>query len=50
MIKDIISKLTIAVVGCAISIPLLTGIFIYNLVDYIRNKDYYEDKHEDIHK
>lgn len=44
MIGDMIQKITIAVIGCAVAIPLLGGIFIYNLIDYMKNKDYYNDR------
>lgn len=42
MITELIRKITCIVVFCAISLPVLVGLFIYNLADYIRNMDYYE--------
>ena len=41
MLSDLLQKITIALIIMLVSIPALLIIFIYNLVDYIKNiKDY----------
>ncbi len=41
MLSDLLQKMTIALIIMLASIPALLIIFIYNLVDYIKNiKDY----------
>ena len=41
MLSDLLQKMTIALIIMLVSIPALLIIFIYNLVDYIKNiKDY----------
>ena len=41
MLSDLLRKMTIALIMMLVSIPALLIIFIYNLVDYIKNiKDY----------
>jgi hypothetical protein len=41
MLSDLLQKMTIALIIMLFSIPALLIIFIYNLVDYIKNiKDY----------
>ena len=41
MLSDLLQKMTIALIMMLVSIPALLIIFIYNLVDYIKNiKDY----------
>lgn len=41
MLSDLLQKMTIALIMMLASIPALLIIFIYNLVDYIKNiKDY----------
>lgn len=41
MLSDLLRKMTIALIIMLASIPALLIIFIYNLVDYIKNiKDY----------
>ena len=43
MLSDLLQKITIALIIMLASIPALLIIFIYNLVDYIKNiKDYEE--------
>lgn len=43
MLSDLLQKMTIALIMMLASIPALLIIFIYNLVDYIKNiKDYEE--------
>ena len=43
MLSDLLQKMTIALIIMLASIPALLIIFIYNLVDYIKNiKDYEE--------
>lgn len=43
MLSDLLKKMTIALIIMLASIPALLIIFIYNLVDYIKNiKDYEE--------
>lgn len=41
MLNDLLQKMTIALIMMLVSIPALLIIFIYNLVDYIKDiKDY----------
>lgn len=41
MLSDLLQKMAIALIMMLVSIPALLIIFIYNLVDYIKNiKDY----------
>lgn len=44
MLSDLLQKMTIALIIMLASIPALLIIFIYNLVDYIKNIKYYEKR------
>lgn len=44
MLSDLLRKMTIALIMMLASIPALLIIFIYNLVDYIKNIKEYEKR------